>query len=165
MGLRERIRERLSISAIRRRPFVSAVWIALLSLIFPSISLFVLGLSAEPAFAYACNGQRSCTNPATGCSHTFVEVANTWAPGRGSVILYFSNYCATIWGGTYPANPFNGGTLDARVNGAGEDTLGLPLYYDSYLGMNDTAQLNDINVCGYAMGYGTDNQWHATSCY
>lgn len=138
---------------------------AVVILLFPLAALLAIGIDAPPAFAYACNGQRSCTNPATGCSHTFVEEANTWAPGRGSVILYFSTYCSTIWAGTYPANPFNGNTLDARVNGAGEDTLYLPLNYDSYIDMNDTDQLDDINVCGYAMGYGTDNQWHATSCY
>jgi hypothetical protein len=123
---------------------------------------------ATPAYAYACNGQRSCTNPATGCSHTGVNEAYTSVPINGTnytIFLFYSTYCRTIWGATYPANPFNGGTLDAKVDGAGEDTLNLPLNYDSWWNLNETDQLNDINLCGYAMGYGSDGHWHQTSCY
>jgi hypothetical protein len=130
-----------------------------------------LVVTTTPAFAYACSGQRSCTDPTTGCNQTsFQPVSSVYVPGEGSIFLYFSNYCSTIWGATYPANPFTGNTLDARVNNAGEDTLGLPLPngvplpYDSYNNTADTYQLNDINVCGFSMGY-NGSGWYATACY
>ena len=129
-------------------------------------------VGSKAAYAYACNGNLTCTDQtSTGCDYSVYNpygVGNIMPGGimgASTIWLSYSPNCRTDWGETQsPYPPETPTTFTARVDGAGEDTLGLALDYGAYDGSTTTMQVNDAGLCGYTMAW-NGSFWVKSSCY